>query len=323
MIFRLKWVALATFALTTIVPISLAQDREDKRPKIGIAEVKIAPMLIEAVGDKGGDKIKSMGRTVEAIDGRLINKMHNTRKFRVIARSDLDAILKEQDFSASGNVDEDEAKRAERFKIAGLDYLVVTSIDDYQDYVEKAKFAGTGREATKRVIRLGAVVKLYDTTTGELLESAAVQLGPDDPDYDRIKDISAERSYSTKDGELSDRLLVRASDVMAERVALRVLDVLYPAKVIAKTGDQVTINRGDGGGVEAGQTWNVYALGEEMIDPDTGISLGQEEVKIGTVKITDVQPLFSRARVVEDNGIDKLQVLRRAKPEKVAADSGP
>jgi hypothetical protein len=109
---------------------------------------------------------------------------------------------------------------------------------------------------------------------------------------------------------------------MAERVALRVLDVLYPAKVIAKTGDQVTINRGDGGGVEAGQTWNVYALGEEMIDPDTGISLGREEVKIGSEKITDVQPLFSRARVVEDNGIDKLQVLRREKPEKVAADAG-
>jgi hypothetical protein len=291
-----------------------AQEQTDLRPKIGVGEVKIAPMLIEAVGGEGNEKIMSMGRTVEAIDGHLIDRMHNTRKFRVISRSDLDAILQEQDFSAGGSVDEADGG-TERFMIASLDYLLITSVDDYQDYVEKAVFEGTGREATKRVVRLGVVAKLYDTSTGELLESAAIQLGPDDPDYDRIKDISSERPYSTKDGELSDRLLVRASQVMAERVALRVLDVLYPAKVLAKTGSQVTINRGDGGGIATDQIWNVYALGEELIDPDTGISLGREEVKVGMVKITDVQPLFSRGQVLEDNGIDKLQVLRLAPPD--------
>ncbi|MCC6683390.1 MAG: hypothetical protein IT445_21040 [Phycisphaeraceae bacterium] len=283
---------------------------EDLRPKIGVVEVKTNPTLQTAVAAQGGDKSLSLGRVTEAIDGRLIDRLHNTRKFRVIARSDLDAVFKESNFVLSGNVNTNDASAAQSFMVSGIDYLLVTTVDDFQDFVETATFAGTGEQAQKRVIRLGVVAKLYNSTTGELLESVGLQLGPDDPDYKKLRDISEIRSYTTTDGDLSDKLLVNASYVMADRVANRVLDVLYPAKIIAKTGQQVTINRGDGTDIAAGQTWAVYALGEEMLDPDTGISLGREEVQVGKVKITDVQPLFSRGQVLEDLGVDKGQVLR-------------
>jgi hypothetical protein len=87
--------------------------------------------------------------------------------------------------------------------------------------------------------------------------------------------------------------------------------VIYPAKILIKRDKEVTINRGEGGGVAVGDTFNVFALGEELIDPDTKESLGREEAKVGKVKITQVNPKTSLADILDDTGIDKGAVLRR------------
>jgi hypothetical protein len=87
--------------------------------------------------------------------------------------------------------------------------------------------------------------------------------------------------------------------------------VIFPVKVIAKTDKTVTVNRGEGSGVAADQVWRVFAVGKEMIDPDTKEILGREEVEIGKVRITDVLPKFSRATVLEDRGIAEGAVLRK------------
>ena len=141
-----------------------------------------------------------------------------------------------------------------------------------------------------------------------MLESANLQTGNDE-----FKQIQQERNYSVKDGELSDEMMVAVSRTMAEKIATRVADVIFPAKIITKRDTLVTINRGEGAGVAVGDIFNVYALGEEMIDPDTKESLGREEVKVGKVKIAEVDPKFSKADVLEDTGVAPGAILRKAK----------
>lgn len=121
-----------------------------------------------------------------------------------------------------------------------------------------------------------------------------------------------ERSYVVKDGELSDEMMIAVSRSMAEKIANHVVDILFPAKVLVKRDNTVTINRGEGAGVAEGDTFNVYALGAELIDPDTKESLGREEVKVGKVKISQVNPKTSMATILEDTGIDAGAVLRKA-----------
>jgi hypothetical protein len=89
-----------------------------------------------------------------------------------------------------------------------------------------------------------------------------------------------------------------------------VTDVIYPARAIAVSGAQVTINRGDGTNIAAGQTWGVFRLGEELKDPDTGESLGREETLVGKVRIMSVQPKTAKAEVVEGSGIAVGDLLR-------------
>jgi hypothetical protein len=193
-------------------------------------------------------------------------------------------------------------------RLAGAKYLLVATVDDFQDYVETATFEGTGRSATKRVFRFSIVGKIYDSSTGKLLESANFQTGNDE-----FKQIQEERNYSVKDGELSDEMMVAVSRTLAEKIANHVADVIFPAKVLLKRDTEVTVNRGEGAGVTVGDVFNVFALGDEMIDPDTKESLGREEVKVGKVRISEVDPKFSKADVLEDTGITTGALLRKVK----------
>jgi curli biogenesis system outer membrane secretion channel CsgG len=251
------------------------------------------------------DTKEELNRIIQSLDSQLIDRVNATRKFDVVGRSDLADVIKEQDLGASGNVDSKTAAKAG--KLAGAKYLLVATVDDFDDYIEKATFAGTGQTATKRVFRFSIVGKLYDSTTGKLIESANFQTGNDE-----FKQIQMDRNYTEKNGELSDEMMVGIARSMAEKIALHITDVIFPAKVLIKRDNIVTINRGAGGGVAEGDVFNVFAQGEELKDPDTGESLGREEVKVGQVKISQVNAKTSQAQVMEDTGIDKGAVLRKA-----------
>ena len=108
--------------------------------------------------------------------------------------------------------------------------------------------------------------------------------------------------------------MVAVAQTSATRIATHVADVIFPPKVLIRRDNVVTINRGEGGGVAVGDIFNVFAQGEELKDPDTGEVLGREEVKVGKVKISQVNPKTSLADIVEDTGIDKGAVLHKVQP---------
>lgn len=290
------------FAITVLLMAPLKGLPQEKAT-LAISAVKPTPSLTASVRPESR---LELARIIESLDSQLTDRVNATRKFEVVGRSDLNEVLKEQDLGASGNVEAKTAAKAG--KLTGAKYLVVATVDDFQDYVETATFAGTGRSASKRVFRFSMVGKIYDSTTGKLLDSANFQTGNDE-----FKQIQEERNYSLKNGELSDEMMVAISRSLAENIANHVADVIFPAKVLARRDNQVTINRGEGAGVATGNEFNVFALGADLIDPDTKESLGREEVKVGRVRITEVDPKFSKAEVLEDTGIAPGALLRKVR----------
>ena len=305
---------IAALLLPFQAAVLMAQDQPHGLLPIGIGKVKTLPAVADAANTAG--TTNQLQRVVEALDSQLIDRFHGTRKFTVVSRSDLDEVLGEQKLAASGNVDENDNDAAKAFMLAGCKFLVVMTVDNFQDYTKSATFEGIGEAAHKRVVQFSAVTKLYDTTTGKLLESTNFQCSN--------KDGESDPTYQQAHGDLTEALFQAMSRLMAQKVVDRVIDVLRPAKVIARTDTTVTINRGDGTSIWVGEMWNVFAQGKEMVDPDTGASLGHEEVKVGTVRITEVDPLFSKGEVVDDHGVDTGQIMRTqpgqtAPPEAAAA----
>lgn len=282
---------LRTFIITLFCTALLSNLANAQRKEVAVSKIKINPSIEDAARQAG--TLNSLQRVAEAIDGQLIYTLNASRKFEIKVRSDLDSIIEE---ASLGGIAVD---------VAGSDYIIVPVIDDFQDVVQSAVFGGIGEIVEKRKIRLGMVARIYDSTSGKLIEATSFQLNN--------KAIEQQLQNATSSGSFSDELLRQIATLMSAKMANRVVDVIHPAKIIALTGKQVTINRGDGTGVSEGQEWEVFALGEEMIDPDTGESLGSSEVMVGLVSIQRVTPRFSTAIVAEDYGIVKGAIARSKK----------
>lgn len=274
-------------AVLAAAPLLLSAQDTGGLKTVAIAGVKVNPAVISAAAEKKN----SLDRMAQAMDGQLMDRLQNTRKFQLIARSDADALIEEA--AATGRT----------FDFGEADYLLVVTIDDFQDLHETARFENLGQTAQRRIIRFSTVGRIYDAKTNLLIESTNFQ----EQTMDSEQLVQGVRT----DGQISDQLLLALTRRMAEKISERVVDVTFPARVIAKTGRTVTINRGDGTGIARGQLWEVFALGEEMVDPDTGVSYGREEISVGNVRVTRVTPQFAQADVVDDFGIERGAVLRR------------
>jgi curli biogenesis system outer membrane secretion channel CsgG len=282
--------------LISVISVTAQSGKEP----LGVAAIRPTPSLQKAMTQAG--KAASLQRVIESFDGQLIDRINATRKFEVVGRSDLKEVFKEQELAGSGNVDVLDKKAAQAGKLAGAKYLLVTTLDDFEDSTERMEFPTLKQVGIKRKIRISTVAKIYDSSTGKLLESANIQR--------MIKDDRADSTSLQKNAELTDELLVSVVRVVAEESAKRVADVVFPVKVLVRRDAQITVNRGEGGGLEVGQVWNVYAVGDMLIDPDTKEPLGREEVLVGKARIIEVNPKMSKGEIIEDRGIAPGSVLR-------------
>jgi hypothetical protein len=264
---------------------------------VGIAPVVPTPALAESVKKEG--KANQMDQVLQALDDKLVNRIHSTQKFDVLARGDLKVILTEQALANSGNVDAADKNAAQQFKLAGAKYMLATKVTGFKDVSETRSGGETGGTVTIRVLSLSAVTQIYDSTTGKLHSSADFQI--------RKEDRRLSQKLGSENAALSDELLAGIAGDMADKLANRIVGVLFPPKIIAKTDKQVTINRGDGTDVSKGERWKVYKVGRELKDPDSGEVLGVEEIEVGEVEIMSVLPKFSTAKILGDDTKDIVE----------------
>jgi hypothetical protein len=64
-------------------------------------------------------------------------------------------------------------------------------------------------------------------------------------------------------------------------------------KIIKVEGDRAWINLGASSGVKVGDKFNVILVGEALVDPDTGKTLGADERQTGSGSVVEVQPEFA------------------------------
>lgn len=271
---------------------------EAAKETLAVSPVVASPALLQAVNQQGSNL--ALGRIMDSLDVQLLQALNETNKFTVVERQNLQPIIEEQSFGDSGNVDTNTA--AGPFQLTGADFLLVVGIDDFQDFVDRAEFAEISREIERRNVRIAAVARIYDTTSGALRDSVSMALDETDT-----------QEYFTagqRNGDTTEAIYRQIATVMADQIANGLADSLYPPRVLAKTGSQITINRGEGTGIEPGQIWTVFAIGEDLIDPDTGENLGREEIMLGEAEIVRVSSRTAQALLLDDNGVQKGQVIR-------------
>jgi hypothetical protein len=83
---------------------------------------------------------------------------------------------------------------------------------------------------------------------------------------------------------------------LAEKTTARLVDVLFPAKIIDVDGTTITINRGEGF-VKKDDVITLFSKGKTVVDPDTGEKMTIKGKTLGTARITSVDPTNAQAEL--------------------------
>ncbi len=249
----------------------------------------------------------------------LTTTLVKSGKYTVIERAQMDKILQEQGLAMSGAVSPQTAAQAG--KILGVELAIMGAVTEF-GYKKLStggalKKIGIGGALGKRSATVAVDVRFVNTSTAEILMAETVR-------KEKSKgDISIDTDAIRFDSEAQfDETLVGKATREAINEVVKLLDEqsgggAWEAKVLMVTGGDVIINSGKEGGVKIGDVFTVVSVGEELIDPDTGESLGATEEEVGMIEVTDNnyggKGKASKCKVVSGSGFDKGNLVREKK----------
>ena len=287
---------------SSIFAIALSSSALAQKATLAIRGFEATPAAAAAARAAGAEN--SLNQIIQGAEGQMENSLQQTQKFEIVARGNLKTILKEQDLADSGLVNRLDPNTAKSLNLAGAKYVAILVVDGFQDITDRTTFEdqlGPTR-AERRMIQLSGVVKVFDTTSGKMLTSTSLKI--DESQLDKIIP-GVERT-----GRKTDAILATVASELATDTALSITGAIYPAKVLAYTLGTISFNRTKAAGVVPGQIWELMHAGEELVDPDTGESLGSEEISIGWARVTEAGERFSKAEAIVDRGIEKGSIMR-------------
>ena len=316
---------------------------EGRRTRVGVLDVdnnssassfKITDSTgatYEAEWDHAGGTVPVNG--IEAI---VTDTMNRSGRFRLVERSALGDVLGEQDLATSGRISKPSG--AATGKVLGAELLMQVVITDYESNTSGTKggvggflrrvpvVGGVGMKSGKG--RVGLNFRLIDATTSEVLYTKQVE--------SIIKESglflsgAGWNSDAVMGGFLSSYAKTPIGQAVIAGINKGVYDVVKeigtrPAEgtVIKAEGKRVWLNIGDDG-VDIGDRLSLMAKGEELVDPETGISLGSSDTKVGDIEVIEVSEKFSIAQSVSVAKTPKRGdiVISQAKPPSIEfADS--
>ncbi|MCX8064327.1 MAG: CsgG/HfaB family protein [Candidatus Hydrogenedentes bacterium] len=248
--------------------------------------------------------------TFNTLRSRITNDIVNTRKFDVLEREHLETISREVELVQRGVTTGELSTDIGKFETAG--YML------YGDVLSLGLDRAYGTVGDVTATRQNAVVEIQlriaDLRSGKILASKQV-VGRST--YSDI--ISAGMGSS---GNVSRMLIEKAIEKTASKVVEELMELAFPTKIIKITGDLIFINLPKER-ANLNDVYDVFALGDELIDPDTGESLGLEEIYVGKIKIVDVKPKFSVAEPLFKSKIENFKegmIVRRENIEKKKSD---
>lgn len=246
---------------------------------------------------------------VNGIEAMISGVLHESGRFRMMERQVLNEVLSEQDLGASGRVAQPSA--AKMGKVLGAQFLIQAVVTSYEPNFKGKKFGLGGitkgllggAKVGKQKSMIGMNFRLIDAETGELVFAKQVdvvvgknELGLGGVGWGSSGALGG--MFSTFSKTPIGQAVMAGINIGTYELVKQIGSAPAQGSVIKVDGTKVYVNMG-GDGVEVGGRLKALAKGEELIDPDTGISLGGEEELLGMLKINSVQEKFSIAEPVD------------------------
>ena len=302
-------VLICAMALTFVSASSFAFDKNEQKKRI---KKRVAVFVFQDKTDQSYYWWNHKG-VGEGLSDMLVTELVKTGRYRVIERGELNEILKEQDLGQSGVVTAQSA--AQVGKVLGVELAVMGAVTEfgYKKNDTHGRVKGFGLGVSKQSATVGLDCRMVNTTTGEII--AAENIRKEKSTHGLKVDTRKVNFHSRKQ---FDESLVGKAARDAVNGVIKLLDknapnIPWQAKVVLEKNGMVYINAGAKGGVEAGDTFYIYRKGEDLVDPDTGLSLGSVDTKVGEIKVLNAnigEGKASQCSIINGNGFKKGDFVR-------------
>ena len=249
----------------------------------------------------------------EGFSEMLTTELMKTGQFVVVERQALQDVVGEQELGQSGLVKKETAAKVGQ--ILGAQIIVRGVVSEFTlnesgggAGIGIAGFRLGGRSSNAHV---AVDIRLVDTATGQVLqshnavgkaESSGVSVGVSRGDVD----FGADTFKNTPLGQATRQAIRDA----VQFIILNMEKMPFTAKVIKIEGNKVYINAGSQMNIRNGFKFYAYSVGEDIVDPDTGLKLGADEKLVGTVEVRDVQEKYSIGFLSSGGGLKRGDVLK-------------
>ena len=245
---------------------------------------------------------------VNGIEAIVVDVLNRSGRFRLVERNVLGAVLKEQDLVSGGRIAQPSG--AKTGNVLGAQFLVQVVVTDYEAKT-KGSGGGLGALVASRVPVLGGVgfekgegrvgmnFRLINAETSEIIYTKQIE------SVIKESGLTFGGAGFSSAGALGGFLGNFSKTPIGQAVIAGINKGIYelikqigaaPASgsVIKTEGNRVWSNVGSDV-VKVGEMLKIIRRGEDLIDPDTGISLGSSETEIGQLRVSEVSDKFSIA----------------------------
>jgi curli biogenesis system outer membrane secretion channel CsgG len=234
------------------------------------------------------------------VSDELVTALLATGKFRLIEREQIERVLKEQDFGASGRVDTSSAARIG--KILGVQYLVMGRVTEFNFKSSGATGlsfgAGIGLDVKQTTAKVAIDARLVDSTSSEIVAAVTGRGEKKNTNVGVAFNWNAVKIGSSEFRGTNLGLALRSA---VESVATQLGVEAYKNNPTAMTpqllkgyvadvaGSKVYINIGSRDGVTEGMKFIIHHVIRLVKDPKTGEVIDEVTEPVAEVVIESVR----------------------------------
>lgn len=243
----------------------------------------------------------------------LVTELVKSGKYTVIERQEIEKIISEQKMGQTGLVTPESAAKVGQ--LLGVELAVIGAVTEFGHKKSNTggRIKGFGLGVSSTAASVGIDVRFINTNTGEILAADNVR---EEESKKGLSVSTPELAFKNKN-DFDDSVVGKAARKAVQKI-MTILDdksvtVPWEGKIVLVKGTTVIINAGAESGIQVGDEFFIYAKGEELTDPDTGLSLGSLDTKIGKIQVTNNNignGKASQCVVKEGAGFQKGQSVR-------------
>ena len=216
----------------------------------------------------------------------LTTALVKSGKYVVLEREEIGKLMAEQQLGQTGVVTEQSAAKVGQ--MLGVELAVMGSVTEFGNTQDEkgGKLNGWKVGVKTQTATVAVDVRIVDTSTGNILAAETVRKEESSSGLNISSSKYGIKNETDFDNSLVGKATRKAINKIVELIDAQSEALPWTGKVITVKGTTIYIKPGSDAGLKIGDVLSIYAQGEDLIDPDTGLSLGSVESKIGTIEIT-------------------------------------